>query len=104
MHVHHSQDEWFLVRDGEFKFVIGDETFQLKPGDTLLGPRGVPHVFASLSETSALLIAFIPAGGIETLFKEVSDVNRLRLPTLEDWRTISRAHDVDIVGPPLPVS
>lgn len=43
MHVHHSQDEWFLVRDGEFKFVIGDETFQLKPGDTLLGPRGVPH-------------------------------------------------------------
>jgi mannose-6-phosphate isomerase-like protein (cupin superfamily) len=104
MHVHHSQDEWFLVRDGEFKFVIGDETFQLKPGDTLLGPRGVPHAFASLSETSALLIAFIPAGGIETLFKEVSDVNRLRLPTLEDWRTISRAHDVDIVGPPLPVS
>lgn len=101
MHVHRSQDEWFLVRGGEFKFVVGGETFRLNPGDTLLGPRGVPHAFASLSETSALLIAFIPAGTIEQLFHEVSNVNRHRVPTLEDWRTISRAHDVEIVGPPL---
>lgn len=101
MHVHRRQDEWFLVRDGEFKFVIGDEAFRLMPGDTLLGPRGVPHAFVSLSETSALLIAFIPAGTIEQLFHEVSNVNRHRVPTLEDWRTISRAHDVEIVGPPL---
>ena len=104
MHVHYSQDEWFLVRDGEFLFVVGDETFRLGPGDTLLGPRGLPHAFASLSETSALLIAFIPARTIETLFQEVSDVSRLRVPTLEDWRTISRAHDVEIVGPPMMVS
>ena len=60
-----------------------------------LGPRRVPHAFASLSETSALLIAFIPAGTIEQLFHEVSDVGRLCAPTLEDWRTISRAHDVE---------
>jgi mannose-6-phosphate isomerase-like protein (cupin superfamily) len=101
MHVHHNQDEWFLVHGGEFIFKVGDETFHLKPGDTLLGPRGMPHAFASLSENSALMIAFIPAGTIEQLFQEVSEVSRLRIPTLDDWQTISRAHDVEIVGPPL---
>ncbi len=101
MHVHRHQDEWFLVRDGEFVFVIGEQSFHLKPGDTLLAPRGIPHAFASLSETSALMIAFVPAQTIELLFHEVREVNRTRIPTLEDWRTISRAHDVEIVGPPL---
>ena len=103
MHVHYGQDEWFFVRQGEFVFRIGEQAFRLGPGDSLLGPRGVPHAFTGLSDNGALTIAFVPAGTIEQLFNEVSEVNRLREPTLEDWSTISRAHDVEIVGPPLKI-
>ncbi len=104
MHVHHSQDEWFYVRAGEFLFKIGDETFHLGPGDSVLGPRRVPHAFASLSGMSALMIVFQPAGTIERLFLEISEVGKLRQPTLQDWQTVARAHDVEIVGPPLDVA
>jgi mannose-6-phosphate isomerase-like protein (cupin superfamily) len=101
MHVHYSQDEWFFVRRGKFVFKVGEGTFELEPGDCLLGPRKVPHGFASLSDSSSLLIAFIPAGTIEQLFSEIHAISRFRNPTLEDWRTISCSHDVEIVGPPL---
>jgi mannose-6-phosphate isomerase-like protein (cupin superfamily) len=103
LHVHHGQDEWFFVREGEFIFKVGDETFRLKSGDSLLGPRKVPHAFASLSNNSALTIAFVPAGTIEKLFLEIDQLSRSRSPTLQDWQTISRAHDVEILGPPLNV-
>ena len=62
MHVHRDQDEWFFVREGRYVFRIGDEIFRLGPGDSLLAPRKIPHAFASLSETSSLLVAFQPAG------------------------------------------
>jgi mannose-6-phosphate isomerase-like protein (cupin superfamily) len=67
LHVHRTQDEWFYVRDGELLFRIGEETVSLRPGDSLLGPRGVPHAFAALSDTSALIVAFQPPGAIEQL-------------------------------------
>jgi mannose-6-phosphate isomerase-like protein (cupin superfamily) len=37
LHLHRDQDEWFYVRTGEFLFRVGGESFQLRPGDTLLG-------------------------------------------------------------------
>jgi len=104
MHVHRDQDEWFFVREGRYVFRIGDETFRLGPGDSLLAPRKIPHAFASLSETSSLLVAFQPAGSIEQLFFDVDRVNRSHPPTLEDWRTIASVHNAEIVGPPLTVS
>jgi mannose-6-phosphate isomerase-like protein (cupin superfamily) len=103
LHVHHDQDEWFYVREGEFLFQVGHERFHLKPGDSLFGPRMVAHAFTSLTDRSALIVAFQPAGGMEQLFSEVSRLSRARGPTLDDWKTLSRAHNVDIVGPPLPI-
>jgi oxalate decarboxylase/phosphoglucose isomerase-like protein (cupin superfamily) len=101
MHVHHGQDEWFYVREGKFVVQVGDERFHLTAGDSLLAPRQMPHAFANVSETGRLIVAFQPAGSIERLFSKVAAVNRLRIPTLEDWQNASRGTSVDIVGPPL---
>lgn len=101
LHVHHDQDEWFFVRDGEYVFKVGDETFYLKAGDSLLGPRKVPHAFASLTEKSAMMILFQPAGDMEQLFFDVSQLAKSRQPTPEDWRTLGSWRGVDIIGPPL---
>ncbi len=45
-HLHYNQDEWFYAVEGEFIFEVGQEKFRLKPGDSLLAPRKVPHVWA----------------------------------------------------------
>lgn len=101
LHVHREQDEWFYIRYGEFAFQVGSDTFRLNEGDTLFGPRGVPHTFAALTETSALIVVFQPAGAIEELFAQVESLGKQRRPTVEDWREIATPRGVDIVGPPL---
>lgn len=102
LHVHREQDEWFFVRRGEFLFKIGDNTHRLKSGDTLLGPRRVPHAFACVSDEGTLMIAFQPAGTIEQLFQDIGLLRRA--PTLDDWKAIACKHGVDVIGPPLDVS
>jgi hypothetical protein len=39
-----------LVLDGEFLFQVVEDTFRLTKGDSILGPRTVPHAFASIGD------------------------------------------------------
>ena len=104
LHIHRQQDEWFCVRHGEFLFQVGGERFHLNAGDTLLGPRGVPHAFAALTDASALLVAFQPAGAIEEVFAEVWALSQSRTVGLEDWKRIAGPRAIEIVAPPLQIS
>ena len=45
-HLHYDQDEWFSVLEGAFQFEVGAERFRPQPGDSLLAPRQIPHVWA----------------------------------------------------------
>jgi len=42
-HVHHDEDEWFYVREGEFEIYIDDTHLTLAAGGFAFGPKGVPH-------------------------------------------------------------
>jgi mannose-6-phosphate isomerase-like protein (cupin superfamily) len=68
LHMHLNQDEWFYVVEGEVVFQVGDKRVQLTPGESVLGPRRVPHAFSSIAPQSRMLIAFTPAGKIEQFF------------------------------------
>ena len=99
LHYHHDQDEWFFVREGEFLFQVGEETFRLREGDAILAPRGIPHAFANVSETGRLMIVFQPAGSMEAYF-------RARGPgddTDEESAQRHRQHGMELVGPPMKV-
>ncbi|MDB5538533.1 MAG: Cupin 2 conserved barrel domain protein [Devosia sp.] len=98
LHVHFEQDEWFVVLEGEFKFQIGDETRYLKAGDSILGPRRVPHAFRNISETARMLITFQPAGTMEEFFS-----SGMVDPTSQAFRDLSLAHGMEVVGPPLSI-
>src|SRR6185437_12028518 len=45
-HVHPNQDEWFVVVEGHYQIAVGDRLFDLEPGDSVFGPRQVPHTWA----------------------------------------------------------
>ncbi len=44
-HVHHDEDESFLVLEGEMEITVSDEKLILGEGAFGRGPRGVPHGF-----------------------------------------------------------
>mgnify|MGYP001411183617 CR=1 FL=1 len=97
-HLHHEQDEWFCAIEGEFIFEVGVHKYHLKPGDSLLGPRGVPHVWAFIGEERGkILIAFMPAGHMEAFFRTVTQANAMPQQDPALWR----AHGMELVGPPL---
>ena len=100
-HLHYDQDEWFYAVEGEFAFEVGEEKFTLRPGDSVLAPRKVPHVWAYVggSITGRILITFMPAGKMEAFFREVTKANAMPPQNPELWR----AHGMELLGPPLSV-
>ncbi|WP_128543955.1 cupin domain-containing protein [Larkinella soli] len=99
LHIHPDLDEWFYVLDGEFKFRLGDEILYLKTGDSLFGPRGIPHAFVKISEGPArLLLHHQPAGRMEEQFFEGS---QMKNPTIAEREASMRKYNIIPVGPPL---
>ena len=99
-HLHLEQDEWFYAVEGEFVIEVGDERHVLQPGDSVLGPRRVPHVWAHVGAgRGRILIAFTPAGRMEAFFREVAKADAMPAQDPALWRE----HGMQLVGPPLPV-
>lgn len=99
-HLHLEQDEWFHAAEGEFIIEVGQERFSMKAGDSLLAPRGIPHAWAYVGDTvGRMLIAFMPAGKMEAFFREITKANAMPPQDPELWR----AHDMELLGPPLSV-
>ena len=101
-HLHHEQEEWFYVTEGAYVIEVGRERYELGPGDSVLAPRKVPHVWAHVGEgTGRLLIAFQPAGSMEAFFGELAKVGED--PDREELRELFRQHGMEVTGPPLEI-
>ena len=99
-HVHLYQDEWFYVVEGEFLFEVGDERFHVKPGDSLFGPRKVPHVWAFTKGTQGRMLFIVtPIGDLEKFFIDAAKTNKAPGPDQNQWRP----YGLEWVGPPLQI-
>jgi mannose-6-phosphate isomerase-like protein (cupin superfamily) len=98
-HVHPAQDEWMYAMAGEFRVEIGEQKITLLPGDSVLMPRKVPHVWAQVSDAPGkLLIAFTPAGNMEAFFRDFGKTGKL--PT---DATVLGKYGLERLGPPLSI-
>lgn len=98
LHVHLAQDEWFYLLEGKVLAQVGDKRLTLNPGDSILGPRNIPHAFVALGPTPAhMLITFSPAGKMEQFFRDtVSDGP-------QQAAAVFNRYGMKLVGPPLAV-
>ncbi|MCB0249389.1 MAG: cupin domain-containing protein, partial [Anaerolineae bacterium] len=97
-HLHFEQDEWFYAVEGEFIIEVGQERIRMNPGDSLMAPRRVPHVWAHIGDARGrMLIAFMPAGQMEAFFREVTRADAMPPQDPALWR----AHGMELLGPPL---
>jgi mannose-6-phosphate isomerase-like protein (cupin superfamily) len=98
-HLHRDQDEWFYAVAGEFVVEIGSQRIHLGPGDSILGPRQIPHAYAFVGNgPGKLLLAYTPANRIEEFFR-----GRTEGAAYSTDAARYRAYDLELLGPPLQI-
>ncbi|PZR65210.1 MAG: hypothetical protein DLM71_00105 [Chloroflexi bacterium] len=85
LHIHHDEDEFFVVLSGEVRVQHGDSVIEAVSGSLIYGPRNVAHAFRVDSAEARLLLFFGPAG-VEGFFRV-----RARWPGLSDCRLLMRS-------------
>jgi mannose-6-phosphate isomerase-like protein (cupin superfamily) len=101
LHVHYDQDEWWYILQGEFMIKVGDQVYNVKAGDSVFGPRKIPHCFAKSGEGEGkMLMLFNPAGKMEAFFTAMSKGDTKGM-TPEQNAQFRKDHGFEVVGPPL---
>jgi quercetin dioxygenase-like cupin family protein len=68
VHVHHHDDEAFLLLDGQMTVWVGEDRHQLRPGGIAFLPRNIPHAVRCDTASRALVLC-TPAGHQEAIFR-----------------------------------
>jgi len=101
LHYHTEVDEWWYILQGEFIIKVGEETYNAKAGDSVFGPRKVPHAFAKIGKSEGkLLMLFQPAGKMEEFFKALSEGWPSKL-SADKQDAFRKEHGIVRVGLPL---
>jgi mannose-6-phosphate isomerase-like protein (cupin superfamily) len=106
VHVNDPWDRSFYILDGDYRFVIAEDTITVSLGGWVFVPRNTPHAWRCDSAKGRLLAIATPAG-VEQFYRRVGEsvTDRGRLPsrTEPDVEAVSRAaaeYGIAIVGPP----
>jgi mannose-6-phosphate isomerase-like protein (cupin superfamily) len=70
-HIHHREDEFYYVLEGELEILDGERTFIASAGSYVHIPRGTLHCFKNVGEVLAKMLAFFTPAGMEGFFLEV---------------------------------
>jgi quercetin dioxygenase-like cupin family protein len=82
-HIHRDYDEIVLGLNGITTWTMGEEVIELHPGGRIMIPRGTPHFFANLHETTARIICLQTPGVMgPEYFREISQHFNADVPDL----------------------
>jgi mannose-6-phosphate isomerase-like protein (cupin superfamily) len=110
LHVHQTEDEVFHVLEGELRVHAGDTEVTIGAGETILGPKGVPHTYRVESPEGARWLVITRRGDFERFVRALSrpaerpEPPTPRPPTPEQANALAaaaREHRIELVGPPL---
>jgi mannose-6-phosphate isomerase-like protein (cupin superfamily) len=110
LHLHHREDEPFLVLEGSVRFRCGDQEFLAESGSYVFLPKGVPHAFRVEGPGPARLLQMTLPSGFESLVHELGIPAPTRtLPPPDPLRpdlirrlvALGPKYHFSVVGPPL---
>ena len=111
LHIHQTEDEIFVVLEGEFKFVIGSKEHKLKANETILAPKGIPHAYRVESQGGGKWLTITTGHDFENFVKAISrlaiadSLPEKQGPPTEAFKAELTAKaaefNIEIVGPPL---
>jgi quercetin dioxygenase-like cupin family protein len=107
LHVHHNEDEWFYVLEGELTFWVGGKVIGAPAGSFVFGPRDIAHTFVVTSDQSRFLLVAEP-GGFEKFMRELSEPALTRTPPpppsgppdMQKILETAARYGIEILGPP----
>jgi len=91
LHVHHSDDEAWIVLEGTLGFRVGEEEREVAAGESLLVEHGTPHSYWNPSPAPArYLLVMTP--GIHRLIEELHSGRR------SDYAQVFAEHDSELLS------
>ena len=107
LHVHHNEDEWFYVIEGELTFWVGGQVITAPAGSFVYGPRDIPHTFIVSSEQARFLLVTEPAGFENFVRAFAEPAQQLVIPPpateppdMAPMMALAAEYGIKILGPP----
>lgn len=108
LHVHHNEDEWFYVLEGELTIWVDGEVMSAPAGSFAFAPKNLPHTFTvSAPEGARFLLVTEPAGfesfmrlGAEPAEARTLPPPRVGPPDAERLGALAADYGIEILGPP----
>lgn len=109
LHIHHTQDELFVVLEGRLRILQAGAEITLTAGQRALAPKGVAHTYRVESD-GAHFLAITRGGDFETMVRKASrkaahsDLPPAAAPTPEVIARLTglcAEARIEFVGPPL---
>jgi uncharacterized cupin superfamily protein len=98
LHVHHREDEIFLVADGRISYCINDEWTEVEPGGVVCLPRGTAHSFRNVGETPSRHWIITRPSGFEVFFSRCADeFAKATPPDMERISEIFSEHGITLL-------
>ncbi len=107
LHVHHHENEWFYILDGELTIWVDGQVIRAPAGSFVFGPQDTPHTFTVSSASGARFLLVTEPAGFEAFMRSCAKpAQSLTLPPpsdppdLQQMTTIAAQYGIDILGPP----
>lgn len=98
-HVHHREDEFSIVLEGEIGFRSEDKEIVLGPGGYIVKPRGEVHAMWNAGLTPARMIEIISPAGFEELFRTVVDLTERGEAEMSKIVELANRYEVPMAEP-----
>ncbi len=98
-HIHHREDEFSVVLEGEIGFRSNDQEVVLGPGGYIVKPRREVHAMWNAGSSPARMIEVISPGGFEQFFRELSDMTAIGAPDMADVARLAGRYELPFAEP-----
>jgi len=104
-HVHHGEDEFLYIIEGEATFTLGDQVLHGKPGSFVFLPRDIPHQFVTTEAGPSRMLLGLSPAGFESFFEEIGEpAPSLTLPPpgapdMEKLFALAKKYNAEILVP-----
>ena len=108
LHVHHREDEWFYVLEGELTIWVDGQVIHAPAGSFVFGPQDSPHTFSVSSPAVARFLLVTEPAGFESFMRSAAEpAKALTLPPPsseppdpERLGALAAEYGIEILGPP----
>lgn len=100
-HIHHAEDETFVMLSGTCKVWIDGKETVAGPGESVFIPRGTEHTFKVVGNEPSRHLVILTPGGFEGFFSDMA-AGQFAIP--DDMPSIEESasrHNMAFTGPPL---